>query len=77
MKQAAVTRLENAMGRNLLTRNFLAQMNDHFKDDIDKLEQVNRLLRGLLIDQQNLINMRTAADRYTVQNVVLEIWEEP
>ena len=76
MKQQAKARLENALGRNLMLRNFLGVMNNHFYDDPETLTEINRLLRGCITDQKNLIKMNESNGSYVVEPVVLDVWEE-
>ena len=76
MKQQAKARLENALGRNLMLRNFLGVMNNHFYDDPETLTEINRLLRGCITDQKNLIKMNESNGSYVVESVVLDVWEE-
>lgn len=59
-----------------MLRNFLGVMNNHFYDDPETLTEINRLLRGCITDQKNLIKMNESNGSYVVESVVLDVWEE-
>jgi len=64
------------MARNLGLRKFLELMNECYRNDEESLQEINRLMKGLITDKRNLMAMRQAAGDYIVQAVVMEVWED-